>query len=826
MEFGKNTQTVNPTAFEPSSISFGETMTFICINLIIIGIGVFFWNILWIKPKLSEIIKNIGNTITYYSSKDFNLVFSEINSAVTSFDQITLLNTIGFESYCLLLFQRRVMTLIFYYLLVSIILSLISMIIDTINGEETEKFTNFVSYFANNNSFDRVTNVIHIIVAALFTFLHFRCFSMVKEEAKYIYFRRFDRMSQNFNEEWLSCRTLHISGINPEERNTSLLQTKLNYLLNQNNSGHVIDINFIPNYRDFLYYEKKRKEIQDLRLLVTKSRRTCRRFCFSSIYWSERTVEEELNKIENKLDKLTEEPVYSSGHAFICFDSLTAAYSILEMFHKNWLRNLKVKFMSLFDFNKQKKKIDAKGETFQQFTDEFDAQNFQLSVQDLTSSKIKILVDQLIEPCDIIWYNIGLQEGINRWKRILLTLIIWAILLFLTTPAYLFTTLKRFDKFKVLEFNWFIHIPYGYLMVTYCVPLVILLINLSLISLIEYIARLEKHPTHYKYQVTVFNRSFIYITINCLIIPAIGLNSESLYVIIKTNYKNIFQLLSQIFLTNSGYFFITLLVQNGTINTIFYMLRLNELASNAFSTQITFYLRHFINIGKHWQRNESDCFLFGYFYAQYLVFYTICLIFSSTAPIICLAGLYLFVFRHYTDFTSFLMVHGQEIDTNGKLINHILNRTCIPILLYQLFLISVFLYKEQYSTSIIIFVFLIISIIYIYRFNSEYLLDIYSLHSQLSHYEDKKEYIDNNSLNKWRNKFGHPLVIPVFVDKTEENDKFKNKIEKNNLEESIKKENKKEKLSPSKMNSEFEVKSNIPFNSGRMNENEVYDGYQ
>ena len=79
-------------------------------------------------------------------------------------------------------------------------------------------------------------------------------------------------MSQNYDVNWLSSRTLHISGISPTERNTSILQTKLNYFLSRTNSGKVIDINFIPNYNKLIKYEIQKNEINDLKAVITKEK--------------------------------------------------------------------------------------------------------------------------------------------------------------------------------------------------------------------------------------------------------------------------------------------------------------------------------------------------------------------------------------------------------------------------------------------------------------------------------------------------------------------------------------------------------------------------
>lgn len=745
-----------------STISIEETIIFLLINLIIVLLGIILWYFLWIKNKLVEIYQIVNNTLTYFSSRNLSLIMMELYDKISSFDTLFVLKTVGYEAYGYLLFQRRIISLLFSYFLLSILISVITMIIYKFKGIPT--FVKFLTFLIDTQYFDNINTTIHIITIALFTFLHYRTFTLIKREVQSIYFSRFDKMSQNYDKNWLSCRTLHISGIEPTERNTSVLEAKLNHFLSMTNSGKVIDIRFIPNYPKLLQLHKRENEIKDLSMIISK-KKPCLRCFFSSIYFSKEASEKEQQEVEREIQEALKDPkMYeSSGHAFICFDSLTAAYQILKNYKESPWKEFIVRVKSCFKPKKTYANIDRKQtSTFQKFKDEYEEDSDDVK---LRNTNVDILVDQLIEPCDIIWENVGGDRGLFICRRIFLNLLMLLILIFFTTPASLVGTLQKYDYFKVLEFDWVIKIPYGYLIVTYLMPLVIISINLGLIILIDYIARFEKHYTHSNYHYAVFGKSFAYMLLNFLIIPGLALTAESLFTIVKSNYKNIFELLSQIYLGNSGYFFITLIIQNGTISSIYYLLRFDELMANAFSTEISFFRRHFINIDYSWNRNEADCFLFGYFYAQLLVFYTICLVFATTMPIITLAGLYLFIFKHISDFASFLMVHGKEIDSNGKLINHILNFGFIPPLIYHLFMISVFLSKEKYNTAIGVGVICLLSIIYVFRFNSEYLVDIYSLHSQLSQYEKEKEKAEDSTvIDYWRDKFRHPLVLPIRPD--------------------------------------------------------------
>jgi hypothetical protein len=256
---------------------------------------------------------------------------------------------------------------------------------------------------------------------------------------------------------------------------------------------------------------------------------------------------------------------------------------------------------------------------------------------------------------------------------------------------------------------------------------------------------------------------------NLLIIPGVTLTTaHSIFSIIYEKIYDIPLLLSKIYLSNTGYFFVTMLIQNGTISSLFYLLRLDEIFINNFSPFFTFYKRYFINSNKQWHRQETDAFQFGYYYAQFLTFYTIFLVFSTTVFMVSPAVIYFLIFRHVVDFISLLNVHRHETDSSGELVNSILNFSCLPVILFQLSMMSYFLVKINYPAVGVTFVIFIISTIYIYKFNSQYIFDVYALHENLKVYEHEGDRIDFQEVNKWRNEFRHPLVIPISVDEENE----------------------------------------------------------
>ena len=769
-----------------SSFSIYETILFLLFNLLYLMIGFILWDIFWVTKHGVEIPNLISkNTITYFSSRNFSLVLKEIWDRMWELDATYLTSAIGYEAYNFLLYQRTILSTLFSFFLISIFLFLCR--------------TYGHIFFRKEKDLQEFLSVINIFGIITITIFHFRSFAKLKREAFRLYYSRFMKMSENKDVNWLSCRTLHISGINPQERLTSLMQTKLNVFLSKSSSGKALDINFIPNYNKLLKYEKERNEINDLRLLITHEK-PFMRCLFSSVYWSDNSMKNELKRVQEKIDEITEEPVFSSGHAFVCFDSLTAAYKVMNEFKSSPLMRFKLRMKNFMSGVKDnilggKNNVIMSGQkdksTFQKFNEDYnigsleDNYFFEENSENEIKENMNILVDQIIEPIDIVWVNIGGDKGLYVFRRLFLNLLLLALLIFFTTPMGFISAFKKVDKYEILEFKWLKVIPFGYILVTYIVPLTIIGINLMLIFAIDYICRFEKHYTHSNYQFAFFTKSFVYMLFNYLLIPSLTLSYESLYDIIKTNYKDILHLLLQVSsIFDNSYFFIALIIQNGTVSFVYYFLRLDELMFNAFSTQVSFYKRHFINTGHSWHRNEEDCFYFGYFCSQYLVFYTICLVFANFNPILPLVGIYFFMIRHFGDFASLLTVHLNEIDSNGKFINKLVNYSIVPILIFHIFMIFDCINHNKLTEAIIISFIMITSISYFYfTYDADYMMAIYSYNKQFDNYQsdinlhklsssgfNPQAPVSHNELIKWTNRYRHPLIIPAFINEHENND--------------------------------------------------------
>ena len=787
-----------------SHISIEETFVFLFANIALIVVGFIMWYYIWIKTYGIEIPNeqmHNERTLSYFSSKNLSLIMTHLCNKIYAFDKRYIIHSLGLENYIYLFFQRKIISLLITISVCSLMFSTVNYFLkDNSSPTQSNSLLFILHFFINNNNTKQTNNyisIVQVIAIIVYTLLHFRLFSIIKREASLTYFNRFDVLSRSKNADWLSCRTLHISGLAPHERNTDSLTRKLNLFLEEHSGGKVIDINFIPNYKQMLSLEKQKNQIVNIQRLIdrTKQMNCLQKMFFPKIYLNEHTTQSKLNIIENNIQETLLHPVESSGHAFVCFDSLLSAFHIISSYKENVWKKLAMKFTFMIESCRKHSRINDKRSIImykshnemnnkhsnnsnhkQSFT-KFQEEEF--TEHDYTSSssyKVNILVDQMIEPFDIIWLNVGGERGIYVIRQVLCNILIIIILVFITFSTSYIGSQRVLEYFSAKTIKWIVfHIPYGHIIITYIPPLLLLAISISINVLISYLCLYETHYTHGNYQLAMFSKTFIYMLFSLFIIPGFALSYELLSSLIKSQIT-MRDLLSKIYLSNTYYFFMTMLIQTGTFSAVYYLLRINELLVNSCSPFITFYYRHFINIDNQHHRKESTCFYYGFFYAQMMVYYTITLVFSSTMPVVVLAGIYVFVFKHISDAISMLTVHGCEMDSNGKVINCIVNYGNIPLLIYHICMISLFAAKGQVWICLCVVCVFVLSVIVTWKSRSEFIFDIYALHEKLSAYDLLSGKLSENEVNIWRNKYRHPCVIPIYTDNNSEHNISSNQI--------------------------------------------------
>lgn len=117
------------------------------------------------------------------------------------------------------------------------------------------------------------------------------------------------------------------------------------------------------------------------------------------------------------------------------------------------------------------------------------------------------------------------------------------------------------DIFGIFDFSWTESLPQGSFLKSHLPPLVILGINQVLLLLIDLTSLVEKHETHSLYQKAIYTKSVIYLNLNMLVIPALTLTtSEPLINIFFKKQFDLTQILGDVYIANSGIFFVSILI--------------------------------------------------------------------------------------------------------------------------------------------------------------------------------------------------------------------------------------------------------------------------
>ena len=131
-----------------------------------------------------------------------------------------MINSIGMEAYLYLLFQRKIILILMIYTILSSGIALVTTLSNLKEVQESSTYNIIHDFFLNNKFMNDFSSYMHILSLIVLSFIHFRYMTVFKTECKFLYFERFDKMSRYKNYEWLRCRTIHLSGIAPNERDS------------------------------------------------------------------------------------------------------------------------------------------------------------------------------------------------------------------------------------------------------------------------------------------------------------------------------------------------------------------------------------------------------------------------------------------------------------------------------------------------------------------------------------------------------------------------------------------------------------------------------
>lgn len=245
-----------------------------------------------------------------------------------------------------------------------------------------------------------------------------------------------------------------------------------------------------------------------------------------------------------------------------------------------------------------------------------------------------------------------------------------------------------------------------------------------------------------------------------LLIPAISFgNSDSLFKLIISKNYNPKEILSDIYYSDTGFFFVALIIQQGCLSASFYVTRLNDLMGAYFSPFLADYKRKYMSDSMPWRRPAYLTFQYGYFYAQIMTIFAIILIYSSTVPIITLMGaLYLFI-KHGVDSFNILTMHRKEMESKSEMLRYILITGQIILILYQSAVLVFFSINDMNLQAFIVTVTLLCTIVFVIYTNEE-VFEAEKIPSLvMAERANRSLDLIQDSISKWRKEYSHPLLL-------------------------------------------------------------------
>eukprot|EP00117_Sycon_ciliatum_P016722 scpid27024/ scgid3848/ Transmembrane protein 63C len=311
-------------------------------------------------------------------------------------------------------------------------------------------------------------------------------------------------------------------------------------------------------------------------------------------------------------------------------------------------------------------------------------------------------------PKNLKWEN--LSTGTLLWwaRFVLVNAFLCTILFFWTTPVVIIGSLGTLNITGVspsLASN-----P----LVTIWLPTLILWLVTAVLPLaVSYTTYFESHWTKSHFEQHIMRKTFIFLLLMALVLPALGLASlDSFFTNFRTR-ESAFNQLECIFLPNNGGFFISYLTFCAFIGTGVELLRLPAM------------IGYFLALARAKTRREKEDakkvvagdFQYGVEYAWVVTIFGMSLVFSITCPLVTIFGLTYLLLKYFIDkYNLFFALRKSnsaiKIDVHHMAVNFVI--MCAVLLqLTDLFFSVLRLRKLKDAHAIFALVMFVLSVVYV-----------------------------------------------------------------------------------------------------------------
>ncbi|TDG98784.1 hypothetical protein EPR50_G00204100 [Perca flavescens] len=245
-------------------------------------------------------------------------------------------------------------------------------------------------------------------------------------------------------------------------------------------------------------------------------------------------------------------------------------------------------------------------------------------------------------PSDIIWENLSVCG--SRWwlQCVLLNILLFLLLFFLTTPAIIVNTMDKFNVTKPVDS---LRSP----VITQFFPTLLLwAFSVLLPFIVYYSAFFESHWTRSGENQVTMHKCFFLLVFMVIILPSLGLSSLDLFFtwLFDVNFLDEKEVKFQcVFLPDNGAFFVNYVITSSLIGTSMELLRIPALT--VYAVRLCFAKSQAERI--HVKRSQAYEFQFGLEYAWTMCIFAVSMTYSITCPIITPFGLLYVILKHMVD---------------------------------------------------------------------------------------------------------------------------------------------------------------------------------
>ncbi|XP_075874289.1 osmosensitive cation channel TMEM63C [Nelusetta ayraudi] len=245
-------------------------------------------------------------------------------------------------------------------------------------------------------------------------------------------------------------------------------------------------------------------------------------------------------------------------------------------------------------------------------------------------------------PSDIVWENLSVC-GSRWWLRcVLLNILLFLLLFFLTTPAIIVNTMDKFNVTRPVES---LRNP----VITQFFPTLLLwAMSVLLPFVVYYSAFFESHWTRSGQNQVTMHKCFLLLVFMVIILPSLGLTSLDLFFtwLFDVNFLDERNVKFQcVFLPDNGAFFVNYVITSSLIGTSMELLRVPALTVYAFRLCVAKSQAERIHV----RRSQAYEFQFGLEYAWTMCIFAVSVTYSITCPIITPFGLLYVILKHVVD---------------------------------------------------------------------------------------------------------------------------------------------------------------------------------